>query len=337
MALVGQGDPRWIVTNREDGANVNQWHWTELDFSKWAENRTVELLTGLTLDNEKIIANTKDVTCKGEVSVNTRKQKTIFLYELEVHFNWEGELKSLSGKTFKGSVNIPYISEENDDEDFEIRVTVDGDHKDGESMRSEVRSKLIPLLKEKIPQMLQEMRGVATGKTKLPPKKQAVIKMDTVETTSSPPPPVAAQKESPKLPAQPKGFESFTLTEKFRCRPVDLFECFVEPNRVRAYAGGDAIVSREKGGKFSLFGGSVEGENIDVDYPKKLVQKWRFNTWPEGHYSTVTITLEEKDGKTVCKLTQAGVPREDRERTERGWASNFWSRIKGVFGFGSLL
>jgi len=333
MALFGQGDPRWIVTNREDGANVNNWHWTEIDFSKWAENRTTELLTGLALDNNKIVASTKDVTCKGEVSVNTRKQKTIFLYELEINFNWEGELKASPGKIYKGHVNIPYISEENDDDDFEIKVVADGDSKEGETMRTEVRSIVIPLLKERVPQMLQEMRGVATGKTKLPPKKQTAMKLDAVDTSLS----AAPKKESPKVIPQPKGLESFTLTEKFRCRPVDLFECFVEPNRVRAYAGGDATVSREKGGKFSLFGGSVQGENIEVDYPKKLVQKWRFNSWAEGHYSTVTITLEEKDGKTICKLTQAGVPTEDRERTERGWGANFWSRIKGVFGFGSLL
>ena len=27
MALKGEGDPRWIVTNRDDGRNVNNWHW----------------------------------------------------------------------------------------------------------------------------------------------------------------------------------------------------------------------------------------------------------------------------------------------------------------------
>jgi hypothetical protein len=27
MAKWGQGDPRWIVEEREDGTNVNNWHW----------------------------------------------------------------------------------------------------------------------------------------------------------------------------------------------------------------------------------------------------------------------------------------------------------------------
>jgi len=329
MAKWGEGDARWIVTNREDGANVNNWHWTEMDFTKWAEMRSAELLGGVTLENDNMTISSSDVTCKGEVTVNTRKQKTIFLYELEINLKWEGELKSKPGKTFKGSVNVPYISEENDDDDFEVKVVVDETGSDAETIRQEARSKLIAFLKEKIPQMLQEMRGTATGKTKLPPKKEVAMKLDTVavseKAVASPPPP------------KPKGYDSFTVTEKFMCSPHDLFECFIDNARVKAYAGSDATVSREKGGKFRLFGGSVEGENIEVDIPKKLVQKWRFNTWPDGHYSTVTITLDEKDGKTICKLTQAGVPNEDKERTERGWSANFWSRIKGIFGYGSML
>ena len=27
MAKAGEGDPRWIVEERSDGTNVNNWHW----------------------------------------------------------------------------------------------------------------------------------------------------------------------------------------------------------------------------------------------------------------------------------------------------------------------
>ena len=33
MALWGQGDARWIVEEREDAKNVNNWHWSEVDAS----------------------------------------------------------------------------------------------------------------------------------------------------------------------------------------------------------------------------------------------------------------------------------------------------------------
>ena len=33
MALWGQGDKRWIVEERDDAKNVNNWHWSEVDAS----------------------------------------------------------------------------------------------------------------------------------------------------------------------------------------------------------------------------------------------------------------------------------------------------------------
>ena len=32
-AQIGEGDGRWIVKEREDGANCNNWHWTTKDVS----------------------------------------------------------------------------------------------------------------------------------------------------------------------------------------------------------------------------------------------------------------------------------------------------------------
>lgn len=51
----------------------------------------------------------------------------------------------------------------------------------------------------------------------------------------------------------------------------------------------------------------------------------------------MTLLFEEKDGKTILKLEQSGVPNDDRERAERGWTTNFFHRIKGIFGFGPLV
>jgi len=330
MAKLGEGDPRWIVQPRADGRNVNQWHWEEADFTSWTKQRLTELLGAIIIDTDKTVCKIDDVVVKGEVSVNTRKQKTIVLYELDVTLKWSGEWKATASKG-NGSIQMPYISEENDDDDFEIKVSSEDASKS--DMKDEVRARILPMLKEMIPKFLAELRSVAVEKTKLPAKQQTTAKLDSLEKPKSPSPFVPAVKTQTSVEKS----TSFTLKDKFVCRPVDLFECFVEPNRVKAYAGGDSQISREKGGKFKLFSGSVEGENVEVDSPRKLVQKWRFSSWPEGHYSTVTLLLEEKDGKTILKLEQSGVPNDDRERAERGWQTNFFQRIKGVFGYGPLV
>lgn len=390
MAKVGEGDPRWIVSNRDDGKNVNNWHWTETDLSGWARNKLKSLVENQTIENDKVSIKTSDLTLEGEVTVNTRKQKTIIFYELNMSVKWTGTYLP-TATTGKGNIKVPYISEENDDDDFEVQVHIDDEStKDLSNLKSEVRSKIIPYLKEQIPIMLKELRETSIQKTKLAPKQNNSSKLldeiapivfkdpsslpppsPSITSTSSPStstptstststtssPSINANKPS-TTPATSTSTSSsssnineklnvksttiaktsnFTLTEKFVCTPRDIYESLLIPARVKAYSGGDSEISPEQGAKFKLFGASVTGENIELIPNKKIVQKWRMSSWKEDLYSTVTIELEDKNGKTVLKLEHTGVPEDDLERTRIGWNENFFRRIKGIFGFGAIV
>ena len=52
MAKWGQGDPRWIVEERDDAKNVNNWHWSEKNATQWSKDRIKKLLTGLVVETE---------------------------------------------------------------------------------------------------------------------------------------------------------------------------------------------------------------------------------------------------------------------------------------------
>eukprot|EP01119_Soliformovum_irregulare_P021605 TRINITY_DN722_c0_g1_i1.p1 TRINITY_DN722_c0_g1~~TRINITY_DN722_c0_g1_i1.p1 ORF type:complete len:334 (-),score=84.19 TRINITY_DN722_c0_g1_i1:96-1097(-) len=333
MAKSGEGDARWIVTNRDDGKNVGNWHWTETDYTGWVSKKLIELLNNLALESSLMKATTNTVNTKGEVTINTRKGKVITLYELDVNMKWEGELLSNTGTTYKGTIALPYISEENDDDEFETQVTIEGDSKDHATMKDEVRKTVIPILKKKIPQMLQELRDVVGAALKMEKKNAPTPTLDKLETNVAAPP---VKKEEPVKKAVTSS-SSFTLKEKFVCPPSELFACFVDPNRVKAYSGSNSVMNGTEGGEFKLFDGTVTGINTKVEHPKLLVQKWRFESWPQGHYSQVTLSIEEKNGKSILTVKQDNIPAEDKERTERGWSHNFFNRIKGVFGYGGLL
>lgn len=47
MAKWGEGDPRWIVEERPDATNVNNWHWTEKNATPWSKDRLHHLLKNL--------------------------------------------------------------------------------------------------------------------------------------------------------------------------------------------------------------------------------------------------------------------------------------------------
>ena len=96
MAKVGEGDDRWIVKERDDGKNVNNWHWSETNLTEWSKERLGELLVGVFALEESSgkgwCKTTKLEKCTGDVTVQSRKQKKFPLYELEIKLKWEGQL-----------------------------------------------------------------------------------------------------------------------------------------------------------------------------------------------------------------------------------------------------
>lgn len=162
MAKWGEGDPRWIVEERPDATNVNNWHWTEKNATPWSKERLQQLFidfkigefhtrsspkknSNLNLQKKKktYILGQNDVecvvdavdTCNGEATVNNRKGKLIFFYEWNLVLKWTGRLLSNSTLSHKGKLTIPNLSEENDLEDVEITVTIDESNDESETLK----------------------------------------------------------------------------------------------------------------------------------------------------------------------------------------------------------
>ena len=128
MAKFGEGDPKWIVAELGDaGRNVNNWHWTEKDVLAWSKTRIGELVGSLTLLSQSgTTAKTQQPTVEGEAFLTNRKGKLIPSYELQVKIPFE-VLGSSNGSKGMGSVEVPYLAEENYGESHEVRVTYDPD------------------------------------------------------------------------------------------------------------------------------------------------------------------------------------------------------------------
>ncbi|KAK3200098.1 hypothetical protein Dsin_023513 [Dipteronia sinensis] len=106
----------------------------------------------------------------------------------------------------------------------------------------------------------------------------------------------------------------------------------------KGFTQSNAKISKEVGGEFSIFDGSVTGKNLELEDGKLIVQKWRFGSWPDGIDSTVRLTFDEPEpGVTVVKLIHTDIPEEDRngnatvvENTERGWRDLILHKIRAV-------
>jgi activator of HSP90 ATPase len=114
----------------------------------------------------------------------------------------------------------------------------------------------------------------------------------------------------------------------FKASPHEVFEALMDSNKHSEFTGEKASISREVGGEFIAYGEYIKGVNLELVPDKKIVQSWRGNDWPEGHYSRVTFFLDEVKEGTRLTFTQTGVPDEHYDEISQGWYDFYWTPMK---------
>lgn len=75
-----------------------------------------------------------------------------------------------------------------------------------------------------------------------------------------------------------------------------------------------------------------------LQVPDELISmRWRFSSWPQGHFSAVRLELVQKEDCTQLSLVQEHVPKAEADRTRDGWQRHYWDSLKRTFGFGAIL
>lgn len=338
MAKWGEGDPRWIVEERADATNVNNWHWTEKNATNWSKNKFTELFQGFVIEDDTYTCEVTEITkAEGEAVANNRKGKLIFFYEWILKADWKGGLKDGDTK-YNGKLEVLNLSEENEPHEIDIEVTVANEKKDGFKVKEFMRTKGVEELRNQIRKYINSLRE-EFGQGMILPAKEEKPKVPTSKSKNDVKAvlnkPVTSTKNNVagvKIPCK-----KITDKVEFKCEAKELFRALTEPEMVRAFTRGNAQVEPEKGGRFALFDGNVTGEFTQLKPEQKLEMKWRFKTWPAEHYSEVIMDLEQKDACTELVLTQTGVPENEVERTKTGWQQYYWESIKQTFGFGARL
>ncbi len=114
----------------------------------------------------------------------------------------------------------------------------------------------------------------------------------------------------------------------FKASPHQVYEALMDSKKHSSFTGSDAKVSRKVGGKFSIYGGDLEGTNLELVPDTKIVQSWRSSDWPEGHYSKVAFSLATAGGGTRLTLAHTGIPEEFVEGIRQGWRDFYWTPMK---------
>jgi len=339
MAKVGEGDSRWIVSHRTDGKNVDNWHWTEKDLFPWCQNQFETLFKDVVIPSSKADLKIEKAEVTGSMIICNRKGKTFYVFDVQLKLEWSGKLKEKSGNeevTGKGYITVEDIA--NNEDKWKWTVKLENETPANRSIKEEVQNNVGKILDNIINNVLEDMKG------NNPIQYQEKEKSTSTKPEVQPTQPVAPKSKVQDQPSTtttkeekkaPSKISTKTFTQKltFEVPPQLLYETLLDQNRVSAFTGGSSKVENKVGGEFFLFEGAVQGTQVELVPPKKIVQKWRFKTWPENQYSHVTFSFEDQGDSTLLTLTQKDIPSSDYERTCDGWETFFWQRIRGLFGW----
>mmetsp|Transcript_2447 Transcript_2447/g.7339 ORF Transcript_2447/g.7339 Transcript_2447/m.7339 type:complete len:165 (+) Transcript_2447:352-846(+) len=164
MATWEQRDPRWHVTERPDGANVNGWHWEERNRVAWSKQRLGELLAAHSLGPAPVdpalgSASVTSVSCSGEAYQTLRKgNKKFAVYDLTVTLEWKGKWEE-SGAEVKGEVKVTEFCSTNEPDEWEVEVTVTGEGAPHDTLRRAVQQQK-PDIHKRLLQYVEELNAL---------------------------------------------------------------------------------------------------------------------------------------------------------------------------------
>jgi uncharacterized protein YndB with AHSA1/START domain len=119
--------------------------------------------------------------------------------------------------------------------------------------------------------------------------------------------------------------KTINQTYELNATPTAVFEALISPEIIEQWSGAPAKMEAKSGTNFSLFGGQVEGTNLEVIANQKLVQ-----TWP--HDTKVTITLAVNGDATTVELLHEDIPGSEAEELfNQGWKNHYFGPLQTFF------
>jgi len=120
----------------------------------------------------------------------------------------------------------------------------------------------------------------------------------------------------------------------FAASPRKVYDLLMVSRKHAGFTGDKARIENRVGGKFSAYGGGLNGYTLELQPGKKIVQAWRCEEsgWPKGYYSTATFEFKKAKRGTKLVFIQNGVPAVRFKSISQGWRDYYWKPMREYLG-----
>jgi activator of HSP90 ATPase len=107
--------------------------------------------------------------------------------------------------------------------------------------------------------------------------------------------------------------------------PEEVYAALTNPATIQLWSGEPAEMSTTPGEEFSLWEGSIVGQNLEFEEGRKIVQEWYFGE--QEAPSIVTIILHPDKKGTSAELKHTNIPDEAYQDIIQGWQEAYFGAL----------
>ena len=123
----------------------------------------------------------------------------------------------------------------------------------------------------------------------------------------------------------------FVISDLFPVSVEKLYSAWLDSDIHTKMTGGKAEVSDQVGGEFTAWDGYIEGKNLDLEPPSRILQSWRTSDFQENDTdSLLEITFIAQGGETMVTIKHSELPA-DGMQYHQGWVDAYFTPMRSYF------
>jgi activator of HSP90 ATPase len=124
----------------------------------------------------------------------------------------------------------------------------------------------------------------------------------------------------------------FEISDVIPASPDVIYHAWLNSKEHTLMTGGQAKVSAVVGKTFEAWDSYIQGTNLALEAPRRILQHWRTTEFSEDEpNSELEITLEEEGQSTKITIRHSNLP-DHGMQYKQGWIEAYFIPMKEYFG-----
>lgn len=126
--------------------------------------------------------------------------------------------------------------------------------------------------------------------------------------------------------------ESLKMSVLLAAAPEVIYRAWLDSREHGRFVEGEAEIEPRVGGSFRIWDGYITGTTVELEPPRRILQRWRTTEFPDGTPDSSLELRFDRQGKgTRLILNQTEIPDGQAAMYEAGWKENYFDKMELYF------